>query len=38
MKCLDGVAESVDVNVRNLRVIVRDKETRCAAVRGVATS
>ena len=38
MKCLDGITDSVDMNVRNLRVIVRDKETRCAAVRGVATS
>ena len=38
MKCLDGITDSVGMNVSNLRVTVKDKETRGAAVHGVATS
>ena len=38
MSCLDGIISSVDMNLGKLREIVRDRETWCAAVHGVAKS
>ena len=38
MKCLDGITDSVDINLGKLREMVGDREAWRAAMRGVAKS